>query len=571
MLNSSSRPSRTPAALANASPQHTAHQGASLTNPASHRNRHPPPFLASRWRTLTQPLRNAIVGTLAIGLLLCIVATVLAHRIAPMVRSRLTLVLSRQLQSPVAIGTVQTHFNGDFTVDVDGLSAQSILRGIPGDPSHPMLRIAHVSLRMGLLQALLGHTDIGHAAARGILVDLPPQSTTPPAANPPDSIHLGSLTLDDVHVTFNTADPTRAPLRFDIPHATLTGLDRPGPFSFDATVDNGAPIGLVETRGTMGPWNTADPRATPLQGTFSFANRSVGSVPGLRGNLSMQADYHGTLALLQTTGTTHDPAFGLDISAHTFDLHTTFNMQIDAVQGIVHLASIDAHFAQTHFLVDGTVTRGLSPAGYRLDLALTVPQARIEDALALGVKTQPSLLRGALTMQGHLLMPAGPTSVSRKLVLRNGRFHLAATQFGNPAVQRDVDAMDERARGRPDDASASASATSAAAEGDVSLRNATLRLTTVRVACPATQLALAGTYALANGTFAMSGTLHTAAKASQMQSGVKGLLTRPFNGMFSHGRPGATLPVYIAGSGNTPTFHIGIPGGKQMKVPGLKH
>ncbi len=522
--------------------------------------------------------RGLLLVTAGLGvavLVLCGIAAFQARRMAPMVRARLSLVLGQQLHTPVQVGPVCTRSSGGLQVEIDGLAAQSVLRGVVGDPGRPMLRIQHVSLQIGLWQAMLGHIVIHDGAVRGVTVVLPPGAAVASGGTAPlepaSEIHLDRLTLEDVHVTFTTSDSQRAPLRFDIAHAVLTGLDRSEPAAFDATVDNGSPIGLVQTSGTIGSWNVADPRATPLQGTFAFGDRSVASVPGLLGSLSMQARYQGTLGLMTTQGETEDPAFGLDVSAHTVALHTVFALQIDAVHGLVRMTSIDAHFNKTHFVLSGTVTRNVAPAGYELDMELSVLSGRMEDALMLAAKSQPPLLRGALTMRGRMLMPAGPDSVSRRLALRNGHFHLTEAQFGKASVQRNVDAMNERASGRPKDATAdNAVASTAQADGEVGLQHAVLHVAHLRMREPGSQMSLAGTYALGSSDFALSGTLHTDAKASQMQTGWKGLLTRPFNTLFSHGKAGATMPIRVTGRGNMPEFQVGLPGGGEMKAMGMK-
>ena len=511
-----------------------------------------------------------ITAALALCALLAVTSIALAvaaRQFAPTARRRILTALQAQLGSPVHIGPIATRFHGKLIVDMEDLQAQSVLRNIPGDPAHPMLRVRHATVRIGLLDALFNRMNLTDAQATGIIVELPPLPPNPTTTKPgvPSAIHLANLTLDDAHLTFLPADPTRAPRRVGRPPGQLHGRAHTGPTPFTATVDAGDPIGNVQTTGTLGPWQTTDPRATPIQGTFTFDHRSVASVRGLRGILSMQARYHGTLAQLQTEGDTQDPAFGLDISAHTIPLRTHYLMTIDAVQGIVHLQSVDAHFLHTEFQLRGDITKHANPDGYVLDLALHVPEGRIEDGLLLAAATAPPLLRGDLTMDGKLSMSAGPESVSRKLQLRNGTFHLTDTRFGNTSAQHSADSMSERASGHPEDANrADASPSTANANGALSLSDRLLHLTGVHLTAPGAQLLLAGTYHLGGTAFAMAGTLHTDAKASDMNTGLKGWLTRPFNGLFAHGRPGATFPFQVTGTGNTPHFQVTLPGGKKL-------
>lgn len=497
----------------------------------------------------------AVSGLLALVLAL---GTVMAARLAPMLQTKLLAMLQAELGPQVRVGDVHTHFNGGLRLDVDGMEAASVQRGVAGDAAKPMLHVDHVQASMGLMAALaamLGRSETGGddrlstGAMQGAMA------------------HLQHVTLEGVHLRFDNGSTGHAPLQFDLPHVELTGLDRFGSsrmFGYKAMVDAGAPIGLVETQGTMGPWNAGDPRATPLQGTFAFEKRSVAAVHGLRGLLSMEAKYAGTLSTMETEGSTHDPAFGLDVSAHPVDLQTTFKMRLDAAHDVVTLEALDAHFLRTHFKLAGTVTKAAG-GGYQLDMSLNVPDGRVEDALVLSAPTEPPLLRGGLTMTGHLLLPAGSAPVAHKLQLQNGRFHLAGVQFGRASVQRSVDELSEKAGGHPESANGrEASASSAEVTGNVALETGVMHLTAVRLVAPGTTLALNGRYLLGSGGFDMAGTLHTSATASEMHSGLKSLLMRPFNGLFSHGHTGATLPLEVTGSGNEPHFKITLPGGAKM-------
>ncbi len=508
-------------------------------------------------------LRWVWVGMAALaGLVLVaiVLGTVMASRFAPMARARLVTMFQAQLGTQVQVGEVHTHFDGGLRVDVDGMEAASVQRGVPGDAARPMLHVDHVQANMGLLAALTG--VVGRQGDEG--------SDGASSGGMREAVtHLSRITLEGVHLRFDNGSAGRAPLQFDLPHVEMTGLDRlgsRGTFDYKATVDTGAPIGLVNTQGTMGPWNAGDPHATPLQGTFEFANRSVASVHGLRGLLSMHAKYAGTLSAIKTEGSTDDPAFGLEGGARTVALKTTFRMAMDATHDLVTMEALDAHFLRTHFQMTGTVTKAAGGA-YQLDMALSVPEGRVEDALALGSSTEPPLLRGGLTMTGHLQMPAGTAPVAHKLQLQGGRFHLVGVQFGRASVQRSADELSEKAAGHPQDANVrKAEAANAQVAGAVALQNGVMHLTEVHLSAPGTMLALNGRYQLGGGNFEMRGMLHTVASASEMSSGVKSLLMRPFNGLFAHGHTGTTLPLEVTGSGNEPHFKVTLPGGAKMEA-----
>ncbi len=488
------------------------------------------------------------------------VFAVAARRLGPSVQRHIVAALEQQLGSPVRVGAVTTRFDGGLRVDVDGVEAQSVVRGLPGTAADPMLRVAHVRV----------HLPLGNALRVWMAADSPSRMAA--------ALHLSHATLEDAHVRFATGDPARAPLQFDLPRVEMAGLDRlfaarragqgeRPTFDYDALVNTGDAVGVMRTQGTMGPWNAADPRGTPLAGTVEFDRHPVRNVPGLRGMLSLRARYSGTLSLLEIEGETDDPEFALDVSAHPMHLHTTFRMTTDTAHGVVQLRTMDARYLQTHFVLSGMVTKSPATAGYVLDMALTVPEGRVEDALALAAPTEPPLLRGMLRLQGRLQLPAGTGAVSKRLRLRDGRFTLERAQFGRPSVQAEADSLSEKASGRPEEAHAGEAAASAAGvTGAVALEAGMLQFREVRLVAPGVSLALAGSYALGGRGFNMRGVLHTEATASDMQTGVMKMLTRPFNGLFKHGRQGTTLPLEVTGTGNTPHFELLLPGGKKMEA-----
>ena len=68
--------------------------------------------------------------------------------------------------------------------------------------------------------------------------------------------------------------------------------------------------------------------------------------------------------------------------------------------------------------------------------------------LVLAMKSKPPLMRGALALKLHLVFPPGPVSVSRKMRL-DGTFAIHDAYLNDAKMQQQVDAMSERAKGKP--------------------------------------------------------------------------------------------------------------------------
>ncbi len=486
-------------------------------------------------------------------------------------RDRLVETLQQRFASPVTLGTLEVHYRGELQVEGGGLRVQSVLHGVAGEAGRPMLRVRSFRFSVGLLSLLTGNPSLHGVHVQGVDLELPPVASQGSGADPKQSVLLSSATFDDAHVTFQTSDPARAPFVFDFPHGELSSIQRGKPLHFDLVVENGPPVGQVRSSGTIGPWNFDDPRQTHVAGSFKFQGRDLSSVHGLLGKLSLDGTYNGTVARMHTQGIADHAGFGLDVSSRTFDLRSKFDMLLDAATGVVQMQAIDAHFANTHFICSGAVTKNRAPEGYNLDLHLDVPAGHVEDALALGARTKPPILRGAFAMQAALKMLAGPEPVSHKLQLSAGTFHVTGATFSNAKVQQTVNDMSERARGNPQDATkALASAASSDVSGEVSLQHAVMRFQRVRLVLPGAQAVVGGTYSLDGTNFALDGSVHTEAQASNMTTGVKRVLAKPFNGLFSHGHKGATLPLTIRGVGDEPHFGVKLPGGAAIAAPAVR-
>ncbi|WP_419804502.1 AsmA-like C-terminal region-containing protein [Terriglobus sp.] len=490
-----------------------------------------------------------------------------------MVRGRLLQTFQQRFHSPATIDDLRVHYTGQIQVDGRGLRVQSVLTGVPGDPQHPMLQVQEFHFHLSILAALSRSPRIHHVRIRGVQLDLPAAAAQASHATEPDrEVDLEYAEVDDAHIRFASSAADRAPLTFDLPHLVFRGVSRSRPIRFHAVVDNGPPLGISETDGTIGPWNFDDPRLTPLQGAFTFKDKDVSSVRGLHGRLSLDGHYQGTVANMHAEGTTNDPAFALDVSSHPVTLRTKFAMTLLPAQNAVSLERVEGSFGNTIFLCHGTAVKDRTADSFRLDVQLDTAGARVEDALALATHTTPPVMRGALSLTGRLQMRAGPESVSRKLSLGGGTFAISGGTFSNPGVQQTFDELAERAQGNPKHATAQrAASVTAAARGTVTMRNAVLRFPQVHVTSPGSQATLHGTYSLDGTQFVFDGSVHTEAKLSNMTSGLKSALLKPFNGLFGHGdhggSGGATLPLHIQGVGGVPHLNTHI-AGFRMNAPG---
>jgi hypothetical protein len=190
-----------------------------------------------------------------------------------------------------------------------------------------------------------------------------------------------------------------------------------------------------------------------------------------------------------------------------------------------------------------------------------MPDARIEDMLQLAVKTEPPLMRGALTMRTKLHIPPGSARVAEKLQLA-GKFAIRSVSFSNPSVQDKVDAMSMRAQGRPKEAGTAGSDHTAEVasemKADFTLGHAMATVHNLNYQIPGALVMLNGVYSLNGEVFEFKGRVRTDATASQMTTGWKALLLKPVDPFLKKNGAGLELPISVSGTRGEPHFGLAM-------------
>ena len=96
------------------------------------------------------------------------------------------------------------------------------------------------------------------------------------------------------------------------------------PWPFQATLTNGVPPGEIDVNGNFGPWHRDEPGDTPL--TASSISRTPTSAfsTGIKGTLSSDGYFGGTLAEIRANGTSNTPDFTLQVAGHPFPLWVVY-------------------------------------------------------------------------------------------------------------------------------------------------------------------------------------------------------------------------------------------------------
>jgi hypothetical protein len=489
------------------------------------------------------------------------------------------------------VETISAKFHSP--VELDGLSI-SLARGVevrgtglklmylagPGEPGLaqlqgrapvPMLSVDHFSFRVSLHDLVHLNIRIASVTAQGIVIHIPPHSAggllksddpQTPAKAPRFKLSVGKFECRDATLFIETSKPGKDPLEFDIRSIELTKIEEDKPVLYTADVINPKPKGDVKAFGHIGPWQSADPSATHIDGHYLFEHADLSTTKGITGILSSTGDFSGQFGHINIAGTTSTPDFALDVSNHPVPLFTTFQAFVDGTTGDTTLTNVQARLLHSEFTTSGTIVR-IHGKGHDIALTVDMPNGRIEDMLELGMKTEPPVMRGSLTMQAKLHIPPGPVRVAQKMQI-TGDLHINNVEFSNPKLQDRVDALSMRAQGKPQDVKAAGSDRTPEVASQMavsfSIANAMMTAPSLQYQMPGAKVLMSGAYSLDGSIFEFKGHVRTDATASQMLTGWKSTLVKPFNGLLSKHGAGVELPVAVSGVKGDVKFGLALSG-----------
>ena len=504
----------------------------------------------------------AIVGALAVewGL----------RQMQPLLRKKVVETLSARFHSPVELDRLELSMSKEIIVTGGGLRILYLAGPTKPDArpnAPPMVVVDSFEFRTGWRELLQPTTRLVTVQVKGLQVNIPPKEDRGPLM-PDDSKRSGQSALGivvdkiectDAKVTLETNKPGKKPLEFAIKSLVLTDVGAKKALNYTALLVNPKPVGDVQSTGHFGPWQGDNPRDTPIDGDYSFTHADLSSIHGLGGTLSSTGQFGGTLGKITADGTTETPDFRLDISDHAMPLHTTFHAVIDGTTGDTWLDPVHARIGRSELTATGSVTRAVGVRGHVTDLNVVMEKGRIEDMLALAMKANPTLMRGAMTLKMHLVDPAGPVSVSRKVRLE-GTFAIHDAFLNNEKMQQQLDSMSERAKGKPKLANAQdAAVVGSSMTGKFSQADAVLQIPEMNYQMPGAQVTMSGQVELVPSTFEFHGKVRTEATASQMVTGWKSLLLSPFDKMLKKNGAGLELPIKVTGTRSTYDLRLDFP------------
>jgi hypothetical protein len=293
------------------------------------------------------------------------------------------------------------------------------------------------------------------------------------------------------------------------------------------------------------------------------------TIKGLGGTLTSTGDFDGQVNEIHVHGETTTPDFSIDTAKHPMPLKTKFEAVVDGTTGDTYLNDVKARLGDGIYGSSGAAGSDMNAKGkivnikgkgHIIDIDVDVPNGRVQDFLELGVKTQPVLVTGAVSMKVGLHIPPGKVSVSQKMELKGG-FNMRRIHFTNDKVQDKVDMLSLRAQGDPKLAKPGAEDVSSQIKGQFLMTGGKFRFDDLAYTLPGAKVDLDGVYSLDGNEFDFHGKVRTEAKLSQMvASRWKSWLLKPVDPFFKgkDGQGGAEIPVKITGTKSEPKFGLDL-------------
>jgi hypothetical protein len=496
--------------------------------------------------------------TLAISVALVIVfvvlLTVVIRESNPYLKKRAIALLSEKLNGDVQLDSfdasiypaIQIHGSG-FSVRYEGRT------DIP-----PLISVREFTARAGFFGLIGKPWIVDHLELQGLMItvshrDRPPAPSSPKNRKLKDiPLLIRELVADDAQLVIVPKDEAKSPHVFEIHHLLMNHVGLHHAASFVAELTNPTPPGEIESRGSFGPWNAAEPGQTPLSATYTFAKADLGVFKGISGILSSSGQFGGVLDRIDVEGQTETPDFTVTSGGHSVALHTQFSATVDGMNGDTFLHPVNAQFLNSVVVANGGVVQTPWKHGRDIKLDVTVERACIEDMLRLAVKADKPLMTGPVRFKTKLYLPHGEGDVAERLRL-SGIFQIQSAEFTSPAVRTKLEALSRKASGKPNDKDAGSSATTL--DGQFALGHRTITLHQTTFAIPGATFAFNGTYALANEALNFHGILRMNAKLSQTMTGFKSFLLRPVDPFFRKDHA-TQLPIKISGTRDKPSFGL---------------
>lgn len=476
------------------------------------------------------------------------------HRLSPVRRDWLVKMLEERYHAKVELKSFQASLFPTITVIGEGL----VLRRDDDTGLPPIATAKSFSITAGWLGVLRYPRRLRQVHLEGLVINVAHHTEVQPRKKKRE-VHafvLDQVFADGTTLNIFPAKPDKPPTVFDIERLRLQSAGTGHPMFFEATLTNPKPVGQIQSSGRFGPWNADEPSQTPVSGKYSFEHADLSTIRGLAGMLKSEGSYHGVLNAIEVQGETDTPDFALGTSAHPVDLRTDFQAEVDGTRGDTTLRNVTAKVQRSTVIANGEIIK--TPRGRVVQLEVRARPARLQDLLALSVKSGKPPMTGDVTIAAKFDLDPGTADILRRLKL-DGAFQIGSARFTDSVTERKITELSLRGEGHHSKGALDGQDPQDVAldmQGQFAFGKGVANFSKLSFLVPDASVHLHGTFNLISQALNFEGDLLLHAKASQMTTGIKSLLLKPIDPLFEGRGAGMILPIRIKGTKADPSFGV---------------
>ena len=513
---------------------------------------------------------GAVAIVVLIGLI--VAGAILSRRIEPYIRQQAEQYLRTRFQADVQIASLRVRLpklsplhmlftRGRGTIaTVEGKGVVMRMRGRPDVP--PLFRLERfvTGIDVGALGDSVQHVSV--VTITGLEINVPPKGERPDmssgksAADAADneesktSVVIDRLDVKKATLVILPRDRAKMPLRFDIHDLKLQSLGPGVAMKYDALLTNPRPPGEIHSFGSFGPWRSAEPGDTPLNGDYTFDHADLGVFSVVAGILQSKGRFEGELDSITARGEAYVPDFRLKRSGNPVPLRTKYEVLVDGTNGNVILKPVTATLGSTHFTTSGVVFKHDGDRHRSIKLDVNMPRGNMPDVLRLAMKGAP-FMEGKLNLKTTLELPNLDGKVKDKLRL-DGRFDITEAHFLKSTIQDQIDSLSRRGQGQPKNEAIDE--VISRMKGSFKLDDSVITFRELTFGVDGADVNLDGSYDLNADVLDFHGALKLVAKVSQTVTGWKHWLLKPVDPFLSKNGAGTYVKIQVVGNSKAPKF-----------------